>query len=213
MVKKTIIFLAGVLIGGTAGFFSAKYYLSESIREEEAKKAQEDINHMKELYSSKDKKEEKEPEKNIDIQEKTYSVESIDKKKLSDITERLNYRKYASEDAPEKIVIKEKTEEIKEPEVNYIPERPGKKNLAERPYIIDEEDYRTTMTHMHSKEALFYDAEDDVLLDEEDIPVEDPNYLVGTDYIKELKSKDRVFVRNERAAADYEIIKRGEFND
>ncbi len=75
------------------------------------------------------------------------------------------------------------------------------------PYIIDEEEYIGPQFDAFTKQQFTYFG-DGILIDDGDNIVPNPDDVVGIDNLVELDggAKDRIFVRNEPYAADYEII-------
>jgi hypothetical protein len=75
------------------------------------------------------------------------------------------------------------------------------------PYIIDENEYMDDQFDAFTKQVFTYFG-DGTLIDEGDDIVPEAEDLVGVDNLIELESgnEDRIFVRNEKYAADYEII-------
>lgn len=73
------------------------------------------------------------------------------------------------------------------------------------PYVIEEAEYSTGFDH-HDKLSLYYYRWDDVLCEENEEVIDDIDGVVGFAAITVLDTQDMVWVRNERLAADYEII-------
>jgi hypothetical protein len=78
------------------------------------------------------------------------------------------------------------------------------------PYIISEEEYLAAERD-YEQVALTYFAEDDVLVDEQDVPVEDVERAVGEDNLTKFgfgsKNENMVFIRNDRMEVEFEISK------
>lgn len=194
MVKNLIIFIVGVGVGGTCSYF----YFKEKIKEEEERKAQEEIDKIKEFYSRKEPEEKKEEdskgeEVNVNLPNVPgFSADRDEKLENPKASYSGYFKKTAIYAAPSK--------EPAAPIEDY-----PKEGLREKPYIIDDETFRNS-GEFNSKETLFYYEEGDILCDEEDIPVDDERYLVGDEWKDAFGSSDRIFVRNDRAAADFEIV-------
>ena len=75
------------------------------------------------------------------------------------------------------------------------------------PYIIDEQEYMSSQFDAFTKQQFTYFS-DGTLIDDGDDIVPNPDDIVGLDKLIELEDNntDRIFVRNEGYAADYEII-------
>lgn len=75
------------------------------------------------------------------------------------------------------------------------------------PYIIDEQEYMSSQFDAFTKQQFTYFS-DGTLIDDGDDIVPNPDDIVGLDNLIELEDNntDRIFVRNEGYAADYEII-------
>ena len=75
------------------------------------------------------------------------------------------------------------------------------------PYIIDEQEYMSSQFDAFTKQQFTYFS-DGILIDDGDDIVPNPDDIVGLDNLIELEDNntDRIFVRNEGYAADYEII-------
>lgn len=86
---------------------------------------------------------------------------------------------------------------------NNIDEKGGN-NMAEGPYVIKPEEFDTVGYDVVS---LTYYA-DKVLVDEDDNPIEDIDYLVGEDSLDHFGEyeDDSVFVRNDDLKTDFEIL-------
>lgn len=86
---------------------------------------------------------------------------------------------------------------------NDIDEKGGN-NMAEGPYVIKPEEFDTVGYDVIS---LTYYA-DKVLVDEDDNPIEDIDYLVGEDSLDHFGEyeDDSVFVRNDDLKTDFEIL-------
>ena len=86
---------------------------------------------------------------------------------------------------------------------NDIDEKGGN-NMTEGPYVIKPEEFDTVGYDVVS---LTYYA-DKVLVDEDDNPIEDIDYLVGEDSLDHFGEyeDDSVFVRNDDLKTDFEIL-------
>ena len=118
-----------------------------------------------------------------------------------------------SSELPEKIEDDPETEEVEYKNLanNYNTitnennnEEKGGNNMAEGPYVIKPEEFDTVGYDVVS---LTYYA-DKVLVDEDDNPIEDIDYLVGEDSLDHFGEyeDDSVFVRNDDLKTDFEIL-------
>lgn len=191
MVKESIIFTAGGLIGaGVAWFFTKKYYRERTEKE---------IESVKEAY---DRLKE-------DIQKRADAAKS--KPDLSVYMEALKKsEEKAATSAP--INYSGFTSGIEEPDepepIEYVPTaRPIDKEVDHsKPYLLDRMPYPNEKPY-HSLITVIYYA-DGTYADQHGTEVEVEDYI-GTDmmgYIEET-SKDEIFIRNEELELDVDIIK------
>ncbi len=223
MIKNILIFTAGV----GAGFGLSYFFFKENFKAESEKKAQEEISKMLEAVRKReeaadmrvaeaDEKLKKAKEESLEIKLPEVPGFSKDRDEKKQIAKQIiNYSGYSLGE-----IAKETAKETEQPDENDDVEDAGsypKEGLAEKPYIISDEEYRNTCPY-HSKESLFYYPDRGIVCDEEDIPL-DPletgllgNF--GDTWDDASFGKDgRIFIRNERAAADFELIEVEEEND
>lgn len=176
-VTKIIIFLSGVAAGAV---ISWKYLESKY-----KKIAQEEIDSVKEVYSNREKKQKEE--------KKIEHFEAIAEK-----------QKAREEDMEEaKSIISESGYDIEHSDI-YQQVKEGK-YMADRPYVIPPEEFG---------ENPYYDAislnyyADGILTDDTDEPIEDIDGLIGEDSLTHFGEyeDDSVFVRDDDAQVDYEIL-------
>lgn len=205
MLKNVIIFSIGAAVGAAASYF----YFKDKFKEEEERKAQEEIESIKKIFYDKEKELENVVQKTKkELSEAEFSFPEIpgfskDRDEKEEEEDTKTYKSYANlykKEEPKKHI----KEDI--PKTHTYP----REGLAEKPYIIDEDTFATT-GQFHSKETLYYYEDRGILTDENDIPVDDPGYLVGNDYMEKFDPTGYVYVRNERAAADFEIVLCQEF--
>lgn len=191
MVKESIIFTAGGLIGaGVAWFLTKKYYRERTEKE---------IESVKEAY---DRLKE-------DIQKRADAAKS--KPDLSVYMEALKKsEEKAATPAPVNYSgFTSGTEEPDEPEpIEYVSTaRPIDKEVDHsKPYLLDRMPYPNEKPY-HSLITVIYYA-DGTYADQHGTEVEVEDYI-GTDmmgYIEET-SKDEIFIRNEELELDVDIIK------
>ena len=76
------------------------------------------------------------------------------------------------------------------------------------PYLIDYEDfYEEDPNPKQEKIILFYYVQDDIVADENDEIMPEPDEFIGVDALPTLEMATNVWVRNERLGIDYEIIR------
>lgn len=187
IIKGVAIFAAGV----GAGFFVGKKFYQEKYRRE----ADEDIASVKEFTTQRIN----EMKKNImDVEiETTESADDISEEDL-----RTN----------ESIIMEYDKVSQKEGEVER-PEMPKPKTDMSI-YVISEEEFMEDGGR--DKVSLEYFEEDGVLVDERDVPVEDPDKILGEgtldDYI--ISGDNAMYVRNDDISVDYELTKsEGSYRD
>ena len=187
IVKEVAIFAAGAGIG----FFVGKKFYKEKYRKE----ADEDIAAVKEFTTQRIN----EMKKNImDVEiETTENADDISEEDL-----RTN----------ESIVMQYDKVSQKEGEVER-PEMPKPKTDMSI-YVISEEEFMEDGGR--DKVSLEYFEEDGVLVDERDVPVEDPDKILGEgtldDYI--ISGDNAMYVRNDDISVDYELTKsEGSYRD
>lgn len=179
--KGLIIFLSGVAIGSAAAWFYQAHKYEQIIDEE--------IESVKDTF----KKKEEEKDNNISIALKTLADEAINKPDVSEIykakLEKENYINYNVKS--EEPIEKKEREEV-----------------VEKPYIIDQGDFRQFSNYKHV--TLDYYA-DGVLTDADypDDPIDDIEEIVGnclkSDNINE-RVDDWIYIRNDSKKCDYEIF-------
>ena len=77
-------------------------------------------------------------------------------------------------------------------------------------YVISVVDYNENNLHYEKSSLTYYDV-DDTLVDENEEPITDPDYVVGLDALTRFgdgsDDDDIVYIRNEKLAVDYEIVR------
>ena len=80
----------------------------------------------------------------------------------------------------------------------------------DKPYIITHDEFYAAEKNYDTESLTYYEL-DDVLCDERDTPMDDRDPIVGDDHLTRFgsgsKSKNLLFIRNERLETDYEITK------
>lgn len=170
-IKNIIIFVVGAGVGAAISWqmLKAKY----------AKIAQEEIDSVKEIYSTHRSKKE-----TLSTNDDCDRDGEVDKKDITDYSKLTSNLGYVSTETK-----KEKKEES---------------DMSDKPYVIspdefDELDYQT--------ETLTYYA-DGVLTDDYNNPIEDVEAMVGEESLTHFGEyeDDSVYVRNDKQKIDYEIL-------
>lgn len=198
LVKNVIIFSVGVGVGALAGMQLTKNkYMSMAEQEIEA---------MRE-YNRKKKK----PTEDKNEEQKAKPVKNDHEK--AELTDKGNYKKITRlySDAEEEAAVTKIEEKEIENEKNEYDEYEKISTDANRtdfpaPYIIDITQFSEEMAHF-DKINLYYYAGDDTLADVDEDAFDDPRYYVGDEALNNFDECNTVYVRNERLAMDYEIIR------
>lgn len=110
----------------------------------------------------------------------------------------------------ERIVMEYNTVSKKEGEVESKRPKPSKTMI----YVISEEEYMEDGEY--DKVALEYFEEDHVLVDDRDIPVDDPDKILGEGTLDDfiISGDNEMYVRNDDISVDYELTKsEGSYRD
>lgn len=195
---NSIIIKAGIFAAGLGiGFFAGKKFYQEKYR----KMADEDIasvnemttrriNEMKQAIMDVDA----EAEENVEIST-TEDIEDISDEELK---------------TNERIVMQYNKAVKKEGEVESIRPKPTKAMI----YVISEEEYMEEGDY--DKVSLEYFEGDKILVDDRDIPVDDPDAIIGEGTLDDFVISDdaEMYVRNDNISIDYELTKsEGSYRD
>lgn len=74
-----------------------------------------------------------------------------------------------------------------------------------QPYMIDAEEFTNEFEH-HDKLSMYYYRGDDILCDDAEDIVDDPDSVIGFDALEFLETEPMCWVRNEPIASDFEIV-------
>lgn len=110
----------------------------------------------------------------------------------------------------ERIVMQYNTVSKKEGEVESERPKPNRTMI----YVISEEEYMEDGGY--DKVALEYFEEDHVLVDDRDIPVDDPDKILGEGTLDDfvISGDNEMYVRNDDISVDYELTKsEGSYRD
>ena len=170
-------------VGAAIGSFSAWFYAKKHYE----KIANDEIRSMREYFRRREKEllEDEETEDEPDSSE-----EEKDKGIYSNIIKESGYVRYG-----------------KSSNQDDSGEKDEKDNVDDEPYVI-RPDLFDTLDDYESMTLTYY--ADGVLADMFDVPIDDPDTLVGTDFVDCFNADevdgDVVYVRNERKKTDFEII-------
>lgn len=195
---NSVIIKAGIFAAGLGiGFFAGKKFYQEKYR----KMADEDIasvnemttrriNEMKQAIMDVDAEE----EENVEIST-TEDIEDISDEELK---------------TNERIVMQYNKAVRKEGEVESIRQKPTKAMI----YVISEEEFMEEGDY--DKVSLEYFEGDKVLVDDRDIPVDDPDSIIGEGTLDDfaISEDNEMYVRNDNISVDYELTKsEGSYRD
>lgn len=234
VVKVAIGFVAGAVTGGVGTYFG--------LRSKFARETQKEINEYRELarqriraaneFAEKVAKEEKKSEEAYDKAANSYDKfvdytsfydgESAVKTEYCDLRSELNAVSKAVEDGdfdkhmaereyPEEDgVIEEDLDEELDNEEKVEALRKARED-QKLPYPIDAAEFHNTQ-QWYEKITLTYFEGNDVLTDDREDPIDNPEELVGTDYknlfgMIDEDETDIVMIRNDRNGCDYEICR------
>ena len=181
-ISKLFMFAVGAAIGS----FSAWFYAKKRYE----KIANDEIRSMREYFRRREKEllEDDETEETED--EPNSSEEENDKDIYSNIIKESGYVRYS-----------------KSSNRDDSGEKDEKDNVDDGPYVI-RPDLFDTLDDYESMTLTYY--ADGMLADMFDVPIDDPDTLVGTDFVDCFNADevdgDVVYVRNERKKTDFEII-------
>ena len=170
-------------VGAAIGSFSAWLYAKKHYE----KIANDEIRSMREYFRKREKEllEDDETEDEPDSSE-----EEKDKGIYSNIIKESGYVRYGKSSNQDESEEKDKGD-----------------NVDDEPYVI-RPDLFDTLDDYESMTLTYY--ADGVLADMFDVPIDDPDTLVGTDFVDCFNADevdgDVVYVRNERKKTDFEII-------
>lgn len=180
--KKVLIFLAGAIVGGGAGFVAHKY-LDKRDNEKE-------ISELREYYD----------ETIIKMQKELDEYHEAAKKAVEEISKKAKAEKKKETD-------KNKAEEIVE-ENNYIsaPKKKSSKKKEPDIFVIEPNDFREL--NGFEKVTLTYFEEEDIFIDEDGNVVDGAVDFVGSENLNSFGQFEEkvLYVRNKKLSCDYEIL-------
>lgn len=180
--KKIFIFVAGACVGVTISykFFKNKY----------KQIANEEITSVKETFA-----------KHYDNENDSYEDETAENDSYEDETVE-NDKEIQHDDVNEEDVIEYRNRVSIY--VNNEEEKGEGENIMNEPYVISPDEFGNAGYDIVSLELY----SDRVLVDEDDNPIEDIDFLVGEDSLEHFGEyeDDSVFVRNDHLKTDFEIL-------
>lgn len=194
---NSIIIKAGIFAAGLGiGFFAGKKFYQEKYR----KMADEDIASVNEMTTRRIN-EMKQAIMDVDAEEENVGISTTeDIEDISDEELKTN----------ERIVMQYNKAVKKEGEVESIRQKPTKAMI----YVISEEEYMEEGDY--DKVSLEYFEGDKTLVDDRDIPVDDPDAIIGEGTLDDFVISDdaEMYVRNDNISIDYELTKsEGSYRD
>lgn len=194
---NSIIIKAGIFAAGLGiGFFAGKKFYQEKYR----KMADEDIASVNEMTTRRIN-EMKQAIMDVDAEEENVEISTTeDIEDISDEELKTN----------ERIVMQYNKAVKKEGEVESIRQKPTKAMI----YVISEEEYMEEGDY--DKVSLEYFEGDKTLVDDRDIPVDDPDAIIGEGTLDDFVISDdaEMYVRNDNISIDYELTKsEGSYRD
>lgn len=213
VLKNLFIFAGGLAIGA----FSANYILKEKYE----LLIQEEAESIKEVYGrvyDKEKKVEKQKEDISEVEfttQKEIASEQKSKARTS-YNKIITTQEYSEDeipflpetDNPLDDPYHDEDDEIEEEDADALGEYyTNQRENAKEPYTITEDEFSNTYIH-YDKLTLFYYSFDDVLIDENEDVLDDPEAVVGDGLsrIGEVEP-DTAYIRNDKYGTDYVIIK------
>lgn len=200
--KAAILLFLAFTAGGAAGFFAAKKLLEQHYME----LSQLEIDDVKAYYRK--KYEGKEPV--IVTADTTEEYRKIATRYTKpDLHELANGIK----DEDEEIEEDDETDELEEEEYDDLDddgviispiETADHLDPDKEPYLIDYDEF-VKPTDIFSKVDLFYYRFDDTVCNADDVIMNEPEDILGWEWMKILETKTTAFVRNEGMATDFEI--------
>lgn len=205
-VKRDILmFLSGAAIGVGAGIFINDRYLSGRFKTNEVYIIEED--------SITEGEEEASEPKDMTPQEKSeFNRLKPDIITYAEELKKDGYVTYAEhfkqEEKPQTEAPGSDAEEETEDDLNdTLEETEGVEDMAKKPYVISPEDYENYNTDYDDISLTYY--ADGILADDLDEIVEDPDNIVGPDFMNYFGKyeEDTVLIRNDRLKCTYEILR------
>ena len=199
--RKALYFALGVAVGAGASWYFWKEY--------HKKRADEEIQSVKEAFASKKaeevKSEKKEVQMTVDLEADSVTYEKERQSKLQDYRAMVRESGYRSRTSPKDLLEDD-------------PNEPPPGDNVTKPYVIRPEEFDT----LDNYDAVCYTYyADGVLVDEDEDPLEIPEIAtaIGLDFASHFGDydEDSVHIRNDLRHIDYEIVrdlrKYGDFHE
>lgn len=193
LIKNLSFAFGGLLVGGTLSFLVTKKVISdkyETIMDVE-------IAAMKNYYTDKGAKLRKEGD---------YATPEQAAEKLGVVV-----TDYGPDNSQDEIIAQDAIIEV-EPDLYEMPDISTLDRPDDIPYVITYDEYNTDLTGVYEKITLTYYEEDEVLADDNDAAVDDPDALIGDDALDRFGQWSRdpniVYVRNDDVSTDFEVIRK-----
>ena len=194
--KLTVLLSFG--LGGLVGYFVAAKLLEKKYSE----LAQEEIDNVKDYFYKK-----YEPDvvgENDDEEKYRKVVTSYTKPSLHDLA-----TMHANEEKVDEELDEDEDEDEELDELGLMAQEQLSTLFSEKeekvePYLIDFQTF-SEKSELFDKVTLFYYRFDDVICDNNDVVIEEPEEILGWDFHTALTRKTTVFVRNTKLNIDYEL--------
>lgn len=208
-VKRDILmFLTGAAIGVGAGIFINDWYLARRqkarIRFDDVTltyfgKYDEDTCTDEEASEPKDMTPQEKSEINRLKPDIITYAEELKKDGYVTYAEHFKQEEKPTTEAPESDAEEETEDDLEETE--------GVEDMVKKPYVISPEDYENYNTDYDDISLTYY--ADGILADDMDEIVEDPDNIVGSDFMNYFGKyeEDTVLIRNDRLKCTYEILR------
>jgi hypothetical protein len=218
-------FFSGISVGGVVGFILGYRFNRESIKAEAFKNSEEEIQKIRDLYQQKLVAAERKPDVEDLVKERGYSQ---DERVESEKESRPGYHSYRlkppvpveepstpePEPEPEEVVLPPRifrtqaTSKDKMEGWNYPSEM--SRRSSTRPYIIHQDEFAEQDPEYRHVTYIYY-AEDDVLVDEDNMPIQIRENIVGPDALNRFghgtDDYNILYVRNPRLELEMEICR------
>ena len=210
--KTALPIVLAFALGGFAGYIITKKLLAEKYAEE----AQIEIDNVKEYWREKNE-EGKENSKNYPYSKSLQKpdLRTLVKPYLTSVPEQLNEetdaRYFKSDEEEAQAQMNEDLALEAQEEFNEEMQAEADPNVD--PYLIDYAEF-CKKSDVYDKVDLYYYRLDDILCDTKDTIMQNPEDVLGWDWMKEMQKLNTAFVRNEKLKIDYEIYPiSGAFSD
>lgn len=210
--KTALPIVLAFALGGFAGYIITKKLLAEKYAEE----AQIEIDSVKEYWREKNEGD-KDNSKNYPYSKSLQKpdLHTLVKPYLTSVPEQLNEETDAKYfDSEEEEAQAQMNEDLAlEAQEEFNEEMQAEADPNVDPYLIDYAEF-CKKSDVYDKVDLYYYRLDDILCDTKDTIMQNPEDVLGWDWMKEMQKLNTAFVRNEKLKIDYEIYPiSGAFSD